>query len=1095
MRNRSYVGGIVAPSKLFYFLLPFALLLGTGRPAPASSRYDRYAVILADAPVAAYATSAKDLPSAVSRHLGRLEAAHTSLRQRLATQQIEVTGDIRTLANIIFVRATPEQAARLATLPGISRVERLLPIRRLGEPAADLMKVSTAWKTVGGATNAGAGMRIAVVDTGIDIHHPALQDDSLTRPDDTPACDQASGACDYVNSKVIVARSYVKHLVGDIALYTRPDDMTPRDRSGHGTAVAALAAGVPTISGPYADTGGVAPKAFLGNYKIFGSPGVNDITFYDAVASALEDALADKMDVAVLAFGSPALWGANDQGSNCGIAAGEYCDWRIQVVENAIKLGLTIVAAAGDDGGAGYYTPAYGTIETPGTSPSVITVGSMTNSHEFYSTITFGGKDYYAMMARGYQFDGTFQGPLKDVSKLTNAGSETTNDGTACVPLADGSLSGAVALVQFGLCDYTIQINNAQKAGATAVVLYQYSGYDDLFRPAGILDTGIPAAMIGSSDATTIKTALATATDTTVTIDPSVIEDYSEDYAYWVAPFSSYGPALGTNSLKPDVIVPATGLYVATQSYDPNSNLYDKDGYTVVQGSSFGAGLVAGVAALVKQQNPGLTPAQIKGAIVGTGDDLIYDIDSSGNTFYADVISIGSGLVDASAALTTNVVADPVSVSFAPAASALPQTITISNLSDSTVTLTATLQSDLYDGFSAIRVSPTTLVIPPKSTGTMVAGLSITATTGADEGRILLQGGAVTIQIPYIYLQGDGVPANIVPIYGDNFAFDTSGEIRRPALAVRVIDGYGMPVVGLPAEFVAKNGGLITTQSGTTDYLGIADAGIVLGPDAGPQKFAVELSGVEMIFTGRARPRPAITAGGVTNAASREANTGYAPGSFIAIAGTGLSEASKTRTTPYLPLSLAGVSLSFDVPDPKISVPGRLVSVSDGLIIAQIPWELQGQAAAQIKVSIGDSSSDLYTLPIADVSPAGFEVDDPAGRIFDAKHAADASAVTSAKPAAAGETVLLYCNGLGAVENGPASGEPAVADPEPKVKGTVKVTIGGASAEVTKQTIAAGSAGRYQLSVVVPGGIGTGLQPVVVTVNDVAAKPVNLPIQ
>ncbi|MCX6620050.1 MAG: S8 family serine peptidase, partial [Acidobacteria bacterium] len=237
----------------FLYLLPIVLVLGSGWPASGASRYERYALVLADPPVAAHAKSQKELRSAVATHMARLEASHAALRQQLGEQRIEVTGDVKLLGNILFVQANAGQVPQLARLPGVARVERLLPIHRLGEPALDLVQTSAAWKAIGGSANA-------------------------------------------VNNKIIVARSYVRFLVGHQAISSRPDDLSPRDRVGHGTAVAMLAAGA-AVTGPAADTGGVAPKALLGNYKIFGSPGVNDITFFDAVAAALEDAIADKMDI------------------------------------------------------------------------------------------------------------------------------------------------------------------------------------------------------------------------------------------------------------------------------------------------------------------------------------------------------------------------------------------------------------------------------------------------------------------------------------------------------------------------------------------------------------------------------------------------------------------------------------------------------------------------------------------------------------------------------------------------------------------------------------------------------------------------------
>ena len=134
-----------------------------------------------------------------------------------------------------------------------------------------------------------------------------------------------------------------------------------------------IAAGV-TNAGPGDTITGFAPKAFLGNYKIFGSPGVNAGASEDAVIMALEDAVKDGMDIANLSLGGPALTGALDSGAACGEADGVACDTLSQAVENATSLGMLVVVAAGNDA-------APGSIESPGIAPSAIAVGATTNSH------------------------------------------------------------------------------------------------------------------------------------------------------------------------------------------------------------------------------------------------------------------------------------------------------------------------------------------------------------------------------------------------------------------------------------------------------------------------------------------------------------------------------------------------------------------------------------------------------------------------------------------------------------------------------------------------------------------------------------------
>src|SRR5260370_16777529 len=93
-----------------------------------------------------------------------------------------------------------------------------------------------------------------------------------------------------------------------------------------------------------------------------------------------------------------------------------------------------------------------------------------------------------------------------------------------------------------------------------------------------------------------------------------------------VAFFSSYGPAIGDGTIKPDLVAVGTGVYTATQTYDPNGDLYDPTGFIATDGTSFAAPFVAGAIALVKQVDPGFTPAQFKSAVINTANPNIIDL-------------------------------------------------------------------------------------------------------------------------------------------------------------------------------------------------------------------------------------------------------------------------------------------------------------------------------------------------------------------------------------------------------------------------------------------------------------------------------------
>ena len=134
----------------------------------------------------------------------------------------------------------------------------------------------------------------------------------------------------YTSNKVIVARSYASLFAA------RDPDPSASDHSGHGTATSMAAAGV-TNAGPLATIAGVAPKAWLGSYKVFGSPGVNDGATESAVLKALDDAVSDGMDVINLSLGSDLTpLPANDP--------------EVAAVERASALGVIVVVASGNNG-------------------------------------------------------------------------------------------------------------------------------------------------------------------------------------------------------------------------------------------------------------------------------------------------------------------------------------------------------------------------------------------------------------------------------------------------------------------------------------------------------------------------------------------------------------------------------------------------------------------------------------------------------------------------------------------------------------------------------------------------------------------------
>lgn len=1059
--------------------------------ASAAYSADRYVVVLDAPPLAKQINLKLASRAAAADTRARIVEMQAAVRSAVAGTGARVTSANQTLVNAVFVEASPEQAAKLRQTPGVALVEKLPRLKMHLNRALDLVTVRTAWSSVNGEQNAGAGVRIAVIDSGIDQTHPAFQENGLQYPAGFPKCQEARGDCAFVNRKVIAARSYVDMLVGSEPATSRPDDTSARDRVGHGTAVAMIAAGARN-DGPAGSITGVAPRAWLGNYKVFGSPGVNGPYTYDSVIiQALEDAASDGMDIAVLSLGAPAVWGPLDRGATCQNPGTEACDWRANAIENAAQMGLTIVVSAGNDGDFATRYPGYNSVETPGTAPSAITVGATTNAHILYQAVQVPGIERMgALFGDGPRPPNPLTAALRDVARLQD-------NGKACSSLTNGSLNGAIALIERGDCSLISKVQTAQRAGAVGVILFQGPNVQGVFQMTGLEETGIPAVVVGNQNGQTLKSYASRTPDGPVTLDPAFYEVQTSEYDT-MAFTSSRGPSIRESAIKPEVVAVGTDLYVATQNFDPNGDMYDPTRYTVANGTSFAAPLVAGAAALVKQRRSQWTPAQIKSAIVNTADPRIDDYDESGNFIQASVLDIGAGKLNANDAVRTDLTIEPATLSFGVVASSNPsRLLTLRNFSGSPVSLT--LQPRPSFGLPSILTLDRTRVdIPAGGSADITARLDgARPQPGVYEGVINISGAAVPLRVPYLYLVGDGAPYSVLPLEGLGFE-GTAGQLTY--LTYKVVDRYGVPVRGVRTRArVVFGGGSISQESGETDDLGIGWADVNLGSQIGDQEFYVAVGdqpNFGVYFDGRARLKPTISSGGIVNLASGQVGQGLAPGSYISIYGRGLSEATREFSTPYLPLALSGVSVSFDVPSQNIHAPARVHYVRDDQINVQVPWELRGANSAAIKVSIGDTSSDVVTIPLNEYAPAVFEFTDTGsgrqlGAVLDSAYAL----VTPANPAKRNDVIQVYANGLGPVDEQPETGQPSSAQPLARTRVQPEVTIGGQRAEVLFSGLTPGSIALYQINVRVPEGAPPGIQPLVVTANGIVSKTANLPVQ
>jgi uncharacterized protein (TIGR03437 family) len=1052
------------------------LLLVTAAYAQTRSRLAEYALILEDPPVAQKAQSRMALQSSVAQaHLQKVRGAQSRVLAELAARKVRVSSTSQILVNAIFVRIAPEQASALKNIPGVKWIQYLPQQKPLLNAAVNLVGVPAAWSAIGGSANAGAGVRIGIIDTGIDQNHPGFKDTGFTPPAGFPKGDSR-----YTNNKVIVARSYVSMLVepdwaystpGDISTtpdpaYATPDDLSPRDRQGHGTAIAMIAAGVQN-TGPLGTITGVAPKAFLGNYKVFGSPGVNEYTYRSAWIQALTDAVTDGMDIVTLSLGEgdTAYFGPLDTGSaQCGDAV---CDAGANKVEqvsvaSATSLGILVVAAAGNGANLGFRSVTYGTMNSPATAPSAIAVGASANSHLVYQAVLVNGGslgNLHGLWGDGPKISSPLTAPVRDVTQLGD-------NGLACSALPAGSLNGAFALIQRGTCFFSDKVAFAAAAGASGVLVYQSDGIDDLTKRMYVQNIGIPAVMIGNSDGKALKAYLGTNPNATVTLDPAYASA-DNPQVNTVAAYSGRGPSIGNFAaardfaLKPELVAPGTNIYTATQEFDPNSDTYNATGYTTVNGTSYAVPFVAGVAAMAKARNSNLnTPGRLKSAVVNTASaDLLGGVH---------VTDAGAGKLNAADAVNVAATLEPAAISFGPIVT-LPvnRTLILTNVGSAAATFSITVRPLTNDPNARVTVSQSSVSLPAGQSQPITVSLTGSKpAAGAYEGFLDVKGAGPDLHLPYLYVVGNGVPYDIFAISNGSFV-DIPNDFGL-ALAFRVVDSNGVPVANTPVSFqIQSGGGKFNPQGGdkTTDVLGNARVFVDLGPQLGHQIFTGTAGGLTQEFDGYVRRLPAIKSNGVVNAATFQVGQGMAPGSYISIFGSDLADTTLVESTPSLPLSLGQVSVSFD--GGGKSLPGHFHFISPGQINVQVPWEFQGQSSVRIKVTLCCYLwGDLYTVPLSTYSPGIFAVTDGVNN----------AVISAANPAKRGGSIVIYANGLGPVDNPQSSGDPASASPLARTQATPTVTLGGRPTGFLFSGLTPGSVGLYQVNVSIPADASTGTQ-------------------
>jgi subtilisin family serine protease len=324
-------------------------------------------VTLPQPPLAVTERSSLNLRAARSvSYLHTLAAAQARFTARLATvaPDARVNWHYDVALDGVSVVVPASQLSRLSAIPGAT-VWPTVTYHSLGTPAP-AAKPQTGPDNrppqIIGATSLwsdgfkGEGLKIGIIDDGLDQAHPYLAPAGFSYPAGFP-----KGNPSYVTPKVIVARAFPSPS-SHWKYQNRPFDPMYSD---HATHVAGIAAGdynTPTDFPQNATVSGIAPNAFLGNYKALTVPttGFGLDGNSPEIAKAIDQAVADGMNVINLSIGEPEVAPSRDI--------------VVQALDNAAAAGVVPVVAAGND----YQAAGLGSIGSPANAPAAITVAAST---------------------------------------------------------------------------------------------------------------------------------------------------------------------------------------------------------------------------------------------------------------------------------------------------------------------------------------------------------------------------------------------------------------------------------------------------------------------------------------------------------------------------------------------------------------------------------------------------------------------------------------------------------------------------------------------------------------------------------------------
>jgi subtilisin family serine protease len=672
-------------------------------------------VELSDQPVAALVGNATDSGTTVTTAdratwRSKIKANQAPVVDAVKSHGGRVVSQVQDAYNGVHVHLAASSVAAIAALPGVVGVHLVPTYKPALTESVPFVGVPQAWSATG---QTGTGEKIAVIDTGIDYYHadfggsgnPADYVYGLAHDTTLPATNADGTTVAFPSSKIPVGWDFVGDAydaaaaAGSPATIPQPDP-NPLDCNSHGTHTASTAAGFGELSsgatyqGPYNPAvygttdfkigPGVAPKAQLYIYRVFGCNGSTDV-----VTEAINKAVLDGADVISMSLGSD--FGTSDTPD--AVAA-----------DNASRAGVVVVASSGNSGPSAYMTG------TPASSSRTISVAAVD------SNATFPGATI--QLGAGISGLNANNGPLPVTGKLN----VLMSGGSISLGCSDADYAGVspgdIVVTQRGTCARVLRAQLGQAHGAAAVIMVNVgAGLPPFEGPIagvtipfiGVLESDGPALVAANGTIVTIVSAGMLANPT-----------YKQ-----LADFTSYGPRFGDSALKPDITAPGVSIVAA--------GMGTGDNVLVDSGTSMSAPHIAGIAALVLAANPHWSVNEVKGAIMSTASD------TSGKIVGYDPLGAGSGVVQAQQSTTTAAIAltgdhlDSLAFGYQPLNGSFSgvKSFTIENKGARSITYNLAASFVGGSAGAKVKVSPSKLSVPAHQSRSVAVTLSLSASAVA----------------------------------------------------------------------------------------------------------------------------------------------------------------------------------------------------------------------------------------------------------------------------------------------------------------------------------------------------------------------------